>query len=46
MLKGNYSEAISIAVAGIGNIPTPDDLDLSSVKLGVVLRLLNAAWDV
>ena len=42
MLKGSYSEAI-----GIGAVPTLEDLDLSSVKLGVVLRLLNAAgWDV
>ena len=47
MLKGNYSEAISIAVAGIGAIPALENLDVSSVKLGVVLRLLNAAgWDV
>ena len=47
MLTGNYSEAISIAVAGIGAIPALEDLDVSSVKLGVVLRLLNAAgWDV
>ena len=47
MLKGNYNEAISIAVAGIGAIPALEDLDVSSVKLGVVLRLLNAAgWDV
>ena len=47
MLKGSYSEAISIAVAGIGAIPALEDLDVSSVKLGVVLRLLNAAgWDV
>ena len=46
MLKGNYNEAISIAVAGIGAISAPEDLDVSSVKLGVVLRLLNAAgWD-
>ena len=46
MLNGSYSEAISIAVAGIGAIPTLEDLDVSSVKLGVVLRLLNAAgWD-
>jgi len=47
MLKGSYDEAISIAVAGIGVIPALEDLDVSSVKLGVVLRLLNAAgWDV
>ena len=47
MLKGSYSEAISSAVAGIGGIPALDDLDVGSVKLGVVLRLLNAAgWDV
>ena len=47
MLKGSYSEAISIAVAGIGAIPALEDLDLSSIKLGVVLRLLDAAgWDV
>ena len=47
MLKGNYNEAISIAIAGIGTIPALEDLDVSSVKLSVVLRLLNAAgWDV
>ena len=47
MLKGSYNEAISIAVAGIGAIPALEDLDVGSVKLGVVLRLLNAAgWDV
>ena len=47
MLKGSYSEAISSAVSGIGVIPALEDLDVSSVKLGVVLRLLNAAgWDV
>ena len=47
MLKGSYSEAISVAVVGIGAIPALEDLDLGSVKLGVVLRLLNAAgWDV
>ena len=47
MLKGSYNEAISIAIAHIGAIPALEDLDLSSVKLGVVLRLLNAAgWDV
>ena len=44
---GNYSEAISSAVAHIGTIPALEDLDVSSVRLGVVLRLLNAAgWDV
>ena len=47
MLKGSYNEAISIALAGIGAIPALEDLDVGSVKLGVVLRLLNAAdWDV
>ena len=47
MLKGSHSEAISIAFAGIGAIPALEDLDIGSVKLGVVLRLLNAAgWDV
>lgn len=47
MLKGNYNEAISIAVAHVGAIPALEELDVSSVKLGVVLRLLNAAgWDV
>ena len=47
MLKGSYSEAISSAVAHIGAIPALEDLDLSSVKLGIVLRLLNTAgWDV
>ena len=47
MLKSNYNEAISGAIDHIGAIPTLEDLDLSSVKLGVVLRLLNAAgWDV
>ena len=47
MLQGNYTEAISSAVAGIGAIPALEDLDLGSVKLGVVLRLLSAAgWDV
>ena len=47
MLKGNYSEAISTAVAAIGVIPVLEDLKVSHVKLGVVLRLLNAAgWDV
>ena len=46
MLKGNYNEAISSAVAGIGAIPALEDLGLGSVKLGVALRLLNAAgWD-
>ena len=46
MLKGSYSEAISSAVAGIGAIPALEDLGVGSVKLGVVLRLLNAAgWD-
>ena len=46
MLKGSYNEAISIAIAHIGAIPALEDLNLSSVKLGVVLRLLNAAgWD-
>ena len=44
---GNYSEAISSAVAHIGAIPALEDLDVSSVRLGVVLRLLHAAgWDV
>ena len=47
MLKGNNREAIYDAVAGIGAIPALEDLEASSVKLGVVLRLLNAAgWDV
>ena len=47
MLKGSYSEAISNAVSGIGVILALEDLDVSSVKLGVLLRLLNAAgWDV
>ncbi len=47
MLKGNSREAIYDAVAVIGAIPALEDLDVSSVKLGVVLRLLNAAgWDV
>ena len=47
MLKGNYGEAISGAVASIGAIPALEDLDIGSVKLGVVLRLLDAAgWDV
>jgi len=47
MLKGSYSEAISVVVASIGAIPPLEDMDLGSVKLGVVLRLLNAAgWDV
>ena len=47
MIKGNSSEAIYGAVAQIGTIPALEDLDVSSVKLGVVLRLLNAAgWDV
>ena len=47
MLTGNYSEAISNAVAHIGTIPALEDLDVSSIKLGVVLRLLNAVgWDV
>ena len=46
MLMGSYSEAISIAVDGILAIPALEDLDVGSVKLGVVLRLLNAAgWD-
>ena len=46
MLKGSYNEAISIAVAGIGAISALEVLDVSSIKLGVVLRLLNAAgWD-
>ena len=47
MLKGSCNEAISIAIAHIGAIPALEDLDLSGVKLGVVLRLLNGAgWDV
>ena len=47
MLKGNNREAIYDAVAGIGAIPALGDLEASSVKLGVVLRLLNAAgWEV
>ena len=47
MLKGSYSEAISIAVAGIGAIPLLETWNVSSVRLGVVLRLLNSAgWDV
>ncbi len=47
MLKGNSRDAIYDAVAGIGAIPALENLDVSSVKLGVVLRLLNAAgWDV
>ncbi len=47
MLKGNCREAIYDAVVQIGAIPTLEDLDVSSVKLGVVLRLLDAAgWDV
>ena len=47
MLKGNSREAIYDALVQIGAIPTLDDLDVSSIKLGVVLRLLNAAgWDV
>ena len=43
MLKGNNREAIYDAVARIGAIPALEDLAVSSVKLGVVLRLLNAA---
>ena len=47
MLKGNSREAIYDAVAGIGAIPALVDLEASSIKLGVVLRLMNAAgWDV
>lgn len=47
ILKGNNNEAISIAVAGLGAMPKLEYLDLGSVKLGVVLRLLKAAgWDV
>ncbi len=47
MLKDNNREAIYDAVAGIGTISALEDLDVSSGKLGVVLRLLNAAgWDV
>ena len=47
MLKSNYNEAISGAIDHIRAIPALEDLDLSSVKLGVVLRMLNAAgWDV
>ena len=47
MLRSNYSEAISHAVAQINGIIALEDLDLSRVKLGVVLCLLNAAgWDV
>ena len=47
MLKGNSREAIYDAVARIEAIPALEDLDVSSVKLGVVLRLLDAAgWDV
>ena len=47
MLKGNYSEAISSAVAAIGVIPALEDLKVSHVRLGVVLRLLQAAgWEV
>ena len=46
MLTGNYNKGISIAVAGIGAIPALEALEVSSVKLGVALRLLNAAgWD-
>ncbi len=43
MLKGNSTNAIYDAVAEIGAISALEDLDVSSVKLGVVLRLLNAA---
>ena len=47
MLKGNNREAIYDAVSGIGAILALEELDVSSVKMGVVLRLLNAAgWDV
>ena len=47
MLKFNHREAISSAVEHISAIPELEDLDVSSVKLAVVLRLLNAAgWDV
>ena len=43
----NSNEAISSAIAHIGAMPALEDLDISSVRLGVVLRLLNAAgWDV
>ena len=46
MLKGSYSESISSAVAGMVAIPALENLEVSSVKLGVVLRLLSAAgWD-
>ncbi len=47
MFKGNSREAIYDAVARIEAIPALEDLDVSSVKLGVVLRLMGAAgWDV
>ena len=47
MLKSNYRETISSAVAYINSIPEVEDMDVNRVKLGVVLRLLNAAgWDV
>ena len=42
----NSNEAISSAIAHIGAIPALEDLDVSSIRLGVALRLLNAAgWD-
>ena len=43
MLKSDFSEAISQAVAYINGIPALEDLGVSSVRLGVVLRVLNAA---
>ena len=47
MLKGNYNEAISQAVAHVNGIPGLEELGVGRVRLGVVLRLLNSAgWDV
>ena len=43
----NDKESISDAVAQIGSIPSMEELDISCVRLAVVLRLLRAAgWDV
>ena len=42
MLNGNSREAIYDAVVQIGCITALEDMEASSVKLGVVLQFLNA----
>ena len=45
--RSDVGDAISQAISQAGTVLSVSDLDVSRVKLGVALRLLNAAgWDV